>query len=166
MRTHPCSVFVALGMALSAATALAAGSIQVSYLQPERFTDIGLSPKDRDDTLHELTRHFESLATRFLVDGQTLSVAVLDIDLAGEVRPSPRIGQDLRVLRGDADWPRIKFRYSLQTAGQATRSGEQALSDMAYLNRRSRYGDGEPLRYEKPLLDEWFDKQFGRPAAK
>ncbi len=37
---------------------------------------------------------------------------------------------------------------------------------MAYLQRLNRYAGGEPLRYEKHMLDEWFDAQFGSAAAK
>jgi hypothetical protein len=37
---------------------------------------------------------------------------------------------------------------------------------MAYLQRMNRYTSDEPLRYEKPMLDAWFDAQFGSVAAR
>jgi hypothetical protein len=32
---------------------------------------------------------------------------------------------------------------------------------MNYLNHTNRYFDGEPLRYEKSMIDEWFEKTIG-----
>ena len=86
---------------------------------------------------------------------------MLDIDLAGRLIPSARLGRDLRILRGQADWPRIELRYSLEQAGQVIKSGEAQLSDMSYLNHTTRYFDSEPLRYEKQMIDDWFEKTIG-----
>jgi hypothetical protein len=65
------------------------------------------------------------------------------------------------VLRGAADWPRIQLRFSLEQNGQVLKSGEAQLSDMNYLNHINRYFDGESLRYEKQMIDDWFEKTIG-----
>jgi hypothetical protein len=70
------------------------------------------------------------------------------------------------VLKGGADWPRIKLRYTLEAAGQAARGAEQNIADMAYLHRIAGSRAGESLHYEKRMLDEWFAAQFGAAAGK
>ena len=154
------SIIVPFILALSAAAAQAAGTVQVSYVQPEKFADAANSRHEIDNTLRLLTGHFEALARRHLADGQKLSIEVLDIDLAGEVRHSRRFLQDVRVLKGGADWPRIKLRYTLESAGQVSRGDEQVVSDMAYLQRISRYPESEALHFEKRMLDDWFVARF------
>ena len=153
-------------LTLCAAAAQAAGTVQVSYVQPDKFADAANSRHEIDNTLRQLTGHFEALGQRYLADGQKLSIEVLDIDLAGEMRPFRRSLQDVRVLKGRADWPHIKLRYTFESSGQAPRSGEQDVSDMAYLQRIGHYGDSDPLRYEKRMLDEWFAAQFGAADAR
>lgn len=167
MRSTTRPVLVSLGLVLAASAALAAGSVQVSYVKADDFADIGHSPYDRQLALQQLTRHFETLASRHLADGQSLTIDVLDVDLAGELRPSARTGYEIRVLRGKADWPRITLRYTLTSGGQAARSGEQQIADMNYLRHISRIGDDEALHAEKHMLEAWFAAQhFDAGAAR
>jgi hypothetical protein len=67
---------------------------------------------------------------------------------------------DLRVLRGGADWPMIQLRYSVEAAGKPLKQGEAKISDQNYLNHMNRYPSSEPLRYEKAMLDDWFKKEI------
>ncbi len=166
MHTTPRSIVVSLGLVLAAAAAQAAGTVTVAYIQPEKFADVGHTRRDVDDALKELTRHFEALAAKHLANDQKLSIEVLDVDLAGEIRPLRRSMQDIRVLKGGADWPHIKLRYTLESAGQTTRSAEQSIADLAYLQRIAGTYGGDPLHYEKRMLDEWFSAQFGAAAAR
>jgi hypothetical protein len=146
---------------LFALTAGSAGAaVSVTYVQPESFSDIPFPTWEREDTLRELTEHFTKLGNS-LPPGQDLRIEVLDIDLAGRAIPSARTGRDIRVMRGRADWPRIQLRFSLEQNGQVLKSGEAQLSDMSYLDHTSRYFDSEPLRYEKQMIDDWFEKTIG-----
>ena len=166
MHCPSCSLLVALGLlVLGSAAAQAAGTVSVSYIQPDKFADAADARRDIEGNLSALTRHLELLGERHLSTGQKLTIEVLDVDLAGEVRPLRRLQQDVRVLKGGVDWPRIKLRYTLESPGQPTRRDEQTVADMAYLQRISRYPDGESLQYEKRMLDEWFVAQFGAAAA-
>jgi hypothetical protein len=63
-------------------------------------------------------------------------------------------------MRGRADWPRIQLRYSLEVPGQPVRAREATVSDMAYMQHVATYGRGEPLIYERHMLDEWFKVEF------
>lgn len=140
----------------SAATAATAAA-SVSYVEPDRFTDVPFTPWERERVLKQLTAHFDKLAAS-LPPGQELKVEVLDLDLAGQTKPNFRGGQDLRVMNGGADWPHIHLRYSITEGGKVIKSGEEKLSNMQYLDRMNRYGNTELLRYEKQMLDDWFKK--------
>jgi hypothetical protein len=151
-------------MALAGLFALAADSagaaVTVTYVAPDKFSDLPFVPWEREDTLKTLTEHFTKLGNS-LPPGQDLRIEVLDVDLAGRAIPSARMGRDLRVLRGQADWPRIQLRYSVEQNGQVLKGGEAQLSDMNYLDHRTSYFDSEPLRYEKQMIDDWFEKTIG-----
>ncbi len=143
-----------VALALAAGSALAAGKAEVSYLKPEKFSDAGRTPSDREETQKLLTAWLQKLALD-LPDGQLLKVEVLDIDLAGEVRPG-RL-HDVRVLRGSADWPRIHLRWALAGPAGAATSGDVQLADMAYLQGTSAgEAHNDNLFFEKRMLSKWF----------
>lgn len=153
-----------LALAGAPAPARAAGVVTVNFLEPSRYADAGR--RDRFDdapTLAALAKHLEQLGTRRLPEGQTLAVDVLDVDLAGEFRPTSR-GLDLRVLRGAADWPRLKLRYVLSENGKELDRGEDSLSDLDYLNSTLPGASSDTLAHEKRLLDDWFTRRFATPA--
>ncbi len=166
MRRATRSIALSCGLVLAAAAAQAAGSVRVSFVHPEGFSDARDAGPDRDVNLRELKRYLEALAARHVGDGQTLTIEVLDVDLAGELRFSRRATRELRVLNGRADWPRIKLRTTLESAGQPARRVEQTVADMAYLQHIGRKADNESLHHEKRMLDAWFAAQFGSADAK
>ena len=151
---------VCLGLTFCVFAAQAAGTVTVSFVEPEKFADARDARLDSSDNLRVLAGHIESAASRYMADGQKLSVEVLDVDLAGEVRPSRRFHQDVRVLKGGADWPRVTLRYTLESPGQPVRRVEQTISDMAYLQRSNGLAYRDALSHEKRMLDEWFKGQF------
>lgn len=137
----------------------ASAAVTVTFVQPESYRDLPFSPIDREHVLRDMGEHFAKLE-KALPPGQDLKIDVLDFDMAGRLVPNFRATQDLRVLRGGADWPHMKVRYTLSANGQVITSGEDQLSDMAYLDRINRYSDGDTLRYEKRMVDDWFNKKF------
>jgi hypothetical protein len=143
-----------------------AGTANVKFVDPGRYSDAGPSGWERDDNLKVLASHLQELARRQLPEGQTLNIEVLDVDLAGEVRPR-RNGYMLRVTRGMADWPQMTVRYTLQDAsGQTLRQAEDHLSDPSYQQRTMDFSNRDPLRYEKRMLDDWFRKTFSQAQAR
>lgn len=166
LRPHAFALGIAFAMQIAGPAAHAAGTVQVSYTQPDKFVDAGNSRSDIADTLQQLSRHFETLAGRYLPDGQVLSIEVLDIDLAGAVHPWRVAAHDIRVVKGQADWPRIQLRYTLESAGQAPRKAEQWVTDMGYLQRIGGRYASESLGYEKRMLAEWFSAEFGAAGGK
>jgi hypothetical protein len=155
MRIHSHTLLLALAT-VAASPGTAAGEVSVSAAKPARFSDAGATPAAERATLEALTRHLQALGKRYLPADQTLKVEMLDIDLAGAVRPSARAGADLRILNGGADWPRIKLRYVLESNGQPLLGGEESVADMDYANGFSGTRGADPLRHEKRMLDAWF----------
>jgi Protein of unknown function (DUF3016) len=156
------SVVPLLAALLVAGAAQAAGTVQVSFVKPENFADVRDRTYTSEQNLKALERVITSVAQPYVADGQTLKIEVLDVDLAGEVRPGART-HDVRVLCGRADWPRITFRWCVE--GGAPRSGEAVVQDMAYLQRLPPTMTDTALVYERRMLDEWFKQQFGKAAG-
>jgi hypothetical protein len=145
----------------AAATAPAfAGPVEVSFIDADRYFDAGDKFRDEARNLRILEEHLKALGQRHLPHGQALKIDVLQVDLAGELRPTRR-GSDMRIARGGADWPRITLRYALQgEGGAAVQQGEETVSDMTY-QMRSTFGFAqESLHYEKRMLTEWFRERF------
>ena len=141
--------------------AQAAGSVQVSFVQPEKFSDAEDDRHDSSQNLRELKRYLEVQAARHVGDGQTLTIEVLDVDLAGELRFDRSRAADVARAAGHG---RLAAHQAALHAGIGRPAGASCRADrahdMAYLDRMNRYADGEMLRHEKRMLDEWFEAQF------
>ena len=155
------SVYLVLACALLASSANAA--VTVTFTHPEKYTDMPFGFYDKERVMKDLHRHFDKLGAT-LPAGQDLKVEILDIDLAGRIEPT-RAFQDIRILRGSADWPAITLRYSLESQGKVLKGGEERIADMSYLLGYNRYHAGENLRYEKQMLDRWFKKTLTAAKA-
>ena len=148
-----------------AALALAAGSsawagVQVTFDNPDDYSDVPFSSRDREQVLAGLENHFTWLG-KSLPPGQDLRIEITDVDLAGREDPARRGAFDVRVMTGRADWPRLRLRYTLEQHGKVIASGNAYLSDMSYLQHINRYSRSDALRYEKRMIDDWFKNTFG-----
>lgn len=151
-----------------AAGGVSAATVSVTFVQPEKFTDASFSrgsatERDLAELQQEMQQHFQRLADRKLAASDTLAIEVLDIDLAGNFEPH-RLARmsDVRVVR-DVTIPRITLRYTLKQGDRVVTGSEEQLSDTAFLWTHNRYSGGDRLRYEKPMLDAWFEKRFAKP---
>ena len=152
-----------MALAALSPSAQARGVIEVNFIEPERYTDIGWRPADRERNLDALGKRLRDKAER-LPDGQTLKVEVLDVDLAGAEFVLLR-HPEIRVLKGRADWPRMQLRYTLSAEGRTLRSGQEQLQDMAYMERSTGLHHTDALAYDLRLLDEWFERRVIRAEA-
>jgi hypothetical protein len=152
-----------LAAALLACAGVAMAGVTVKYDDPEKFQDMPRYDKDRAQIMKDLSEHFAKLGKK-LPAGQDLIITIKDIDLAGREEPTRRRIEDIRILRGGADWPSMQIQYTLQQNGQVIKSGDERVSNMMYLNRLNRY-DNDPLRYEKQMLDDWFREKFEPPKV-
>jgi len=148
-------------LALAACVTAAAGTVTVSFIEPEHYADAGPSRGEREQTLAALGLQMQRLGERYLTAGQSLAVEVLDVDLAGQMRPVGRVPIETRVMRGSADWPRMTLRYTLAGPDGPAVHGEETIADMAYQMQFPRYARMDPLHYEMQMLDQWFRERFG-----
>ena len=138
-----------------------AATVEVRYVEADNFTDIGRSPWDRERALKALTAHLQKLG-QTLPEPQTLRLDVTDVDLAGDIRPWG--WHEVRVLRGQADWPLITLRYTLLEGERTLKSGEVRLSDLAYMQSLTgRDRPGDELAVEKRMVRRWFADTFTAP---
>lgn len=142
------------GFVLSASiamTAAAQAGVTVNFVKPERFTDEDFrSSARRDGIVKEFDKYFHRLGDRYLKDGQTLKIDVLNVDLAGSYEPwRPRF-YDVRIMR-DITPPRFKVRYTLKDGGKVLMSGEENVTDMTYLWGSSARFSSERFAYEKDM---------------
>lgn len=159
--THLISTLVlaTAGAAALAPCAHAAGKVEVEFVHPEQFADIGRGAYERERTLSQLRGMFDDLG-KVLPDGDTLQLQVLDVNLAGELEPWGR-RDDLRVMRGRADWPKMHLRYTLLENGRTVKSGDARLSDMNYLmNAGATAGIHGPLQFEQRMVKRWMEDTF------
>jgi hypothetical protein len=153
---------------VAAGSAQAAGSVEVSFIEPARYSDAGRNPSEARRNEVTLEQFIRRLGDRHLADGQVLKIDVLDVDLAGTVRPARGSGLDIRIVRGSADVPHIRLRYALSEGGAVVRTAEETLTDLNYARHTGDYATGDPLRHEKRMLSDWFKANFvaGKAAAR
>ena len=150
---------LATGVMLCATSAGAA--VTVSFVDSDRYTDIGAHVADPQQAMNEIARHLERLGERYLAPQQALKIEVLDVDLAGRVRWVGRSMRELRILDGTGDGPGIRLRYTLESGGSVITTREETLTDRGYLSAHGAVHSGESLYYEKRMLSDWFRARFG-----
>lgn len=150
----------AAAIIFTVASASAGAEANVSYLNTAEMTDVPRHPKDLESMEYTFTELLKQLSNR-LPAGQVLKVEFLDIDLAGDVFPRVPV-RDIRVTKGQADWPRIHLRYSIEQDGKVLRGGESKLADPNYQMGVNMYSQ-ELYAYEKQMLDAWFRKEILPP---
>jgi hypothetical protein len=147
------------GLLLLSAGAASAG-VDVKFIDPDKFTDLPFVSWKKQQALDDIAEHFKDLA-KTLPSGQDMTIEVLDVDLAGREQPNRFSLDDIRIMHGGADWPRMHLRYTLTDHGQVVKSGEAQLSDKSYADHINMYPSDERLRYEKQMIDEWWQKTIG-----
>ena len=158
------SLLAALLMGTSLfAPARAAGTIDVVFAEPGRFVDAGRGEAEVERTLRAMEAAFQALSRR-LPEGHHLAVRVTELDLAGEIKPA-RMGRELRVLTGRADWPRMTLSYTLSESGRTLKSGESKIADMSYLQRPLGNRQDQPFAYEERMIERWFVDTFEATAT-
>lgn len=141
--------------------------LNMEFVDADRYTDANLrhaSRHDCDYVCKELQSHLTKLSAQYLASGQTLSMEIQNIDLAGRFEPWRFNAQNVRYLR-EVAWPRMEVRYELTANGNVLASGEESVSDRHYLMQINPYSDNNDLRFERYMLDEWFRVRFADTGA-
>ncbi|AZG15963.1 MULTISPECIES: DUF3016 domain-containing protein [Cupriavidus] len=136
-------------------------ALTVTFLHPDTYQDASRHAGYGSDAqvLQAIRQHLQKLAARGLPPGYALSIEVLDIDLAGYV--DWRYPSGLRIVR-DATWPRMTLRYVLTHGDETLATREERIHNMHFNWGVNLYGPSDPLRYEKAMLDDWFERAIAR----
>ena len=137
--------------------------VQVEYLQPEMFADVGnhrfSDEKMRAAYLGELRGHLARRASKLLATGELLSVSITEVDMAGEFEAWRPPLVEARIVT-DIYPPRIDLTFRLAADdGKVIKEGTRRLRDPAFLGVANLYS-GDPLRYEKALIDRWLEQEL------
>jgi hypothetical protein len=152
----------------AAEAAKPAAQVSITFVAPEKFTDVKSdsmdSERDRDYLLGELKSHMESLAKNYLAAGQTLEIRVTDVDLAGDFEPWRGIDfQHIRIVK-DVYPPRMALEFRLTAAdGKVVAEGKRRLQDLGYLMSVS-MPTSDALRYDKEMIRDWLRQEFKRAS--
>ena len=161
-----CMVILAVGCstATDQAAMRPASRVSVTFVQPERFTDVKdsllASPKGTADLLAEIDRYLHAAGERYVPPGRALEIQVTNIDLAGEFEPwrGPQFDR-IRIMR-DIYVPRFELTFRLTDGtGAVVKEGRRVLVDQLYLNSAA-LNDGDRLYYDKLLLRGWLRQEF------
>ncbi len=156
--------FIALAAAaavVAAFPAWAAGKVEVSFKAAHGWADAGRGGVEIERTQARIGQVLKAQAPR-LPEGQSLKIVVTDIDLAGTMRPV-RGGQEVRVVNGKADWPRISLHYVLRSGDRVLREADETVAEMNYFTTLEPRAAREPLPYETQMLERWFVQRFAQP---
>lgn len=151
------------GAVLLSAVALcgpADAALRAASGDPGRFTDADRAGgiMTAEAATDQLVRFLERLGER-LPPGSDLDIRILDIDLAGRIAPERALSPSTRIMDGTT-WPRVRLSYTLKQGGRTVRSAEELVSRQDYLARPTARFAGDPLRFEKTMLAEWFANRF------
>lgn len=143
-----------------------AAEVEVSWEQPEKYSDIYASQETRkkfqERVFAIIEKHFSYLTAK-LPETIILKVVVSDIDLAGSVHQNIH---RIRVMTHVFS-PRIKFSYQLLDDNNVVLvSGEENLKDRNYLSGKSLRYSNQFLGYEKNMLEKWFYSTFSDRLVK
>lgn len=141
------------------------GKVKIEWQNPDKYIDVRPSNQSRkrfqESTFNKLEAFLEKLAEK-LPEGQSLTMTVTNLDLAGHVWPGHMAGmnstQEIRVIKR-VDFPRMYFSFSLLDAdGNIVKQGDEELKDMSFQDRTIGRTQNDALRYEKNMLESWFNK--------
>ena len=149
-----------LAFALLCTLSITSARAAATYADPGRFTDADRAGglMTANGAAQALADRIEGLARR-LPPGQELDAEILDIELAGRLAPELDPSGSRRVMDAST-WPRIRLRYVLTAGGRVLTRGEDLLSWQDYLRRATARFAGDPLRFEKAMLAEWFETRI------
>lgn len=145
-------------------SAQSTSAIKVQWKDFDDYRDVRAATEPKGTFHKRVKKSFDKFFNDYgkeLPAGQTLSIEIKDLDLAGHVQMSGT--RDFRVMR-DIDFPRMEFSYTLTGAdGNVIKQGEAKIKDMNYLYHEKswkRYREG--FYYEKRMFREWYEDTLGK----
>jgi len=139
---------------------------QVTLIEGKKFIDYQLTNYSRSKSLSILEKDFNKvfvkLSKKYFKNGQSISVTVTNLDLAGDIRFN--IGnnnQDIRVVK-DASPMKLYFNYKiLAKDGTVVSEGEYKIKEFLRLSSHtSRLKQRGHLSHFIPFLEKWFETEL------
>ena len=155
------SSLIALSLAMAGfASGSAQATVRVAFTNPAGYRDIDRAGgvQRPDATLAQIAAYLRRVG-RTLPPGQDLDIQILDVNLAGVSNQDLGGLQTTRVLNGTT-WPSIRLRYTLRQNGRVVQAAEELVADREYLSRPNLQFAEDPLRFEKNMLQDWFNARF------
>lgn len=138
-------------------------AISVTWLNPEKYRDVDTANmnkiKYRQQVMDNLEKYIHKELADYAVKGQTITINVHDLDLAGDVRPI--IGQinDIRIVKSIYP-PMIDIQYVLSDAkGSVIKENRKKYRDLGF-NVSSISSSRHSFGYEKAMLKKLFKSEF------
>jgi Protein of unknown function (DUF3016) len=129
---------------------------QVAYLNLENFDEVQRDPTHDTSWAEGLGGYFVSRAKSALGEGQSLTVVITNMRLAGQYQPGG--SSNMRVVTPGTP-PRMDLSFRLLAAdGKVLSEGSRKLVDANFLTRRARHGGAHA--YEKNLIDDFIRKEI------
>ena len=113
-------------------------------------------------TLKLLETKIHEQAKKYLPDGQSIEIAVTDLDLAGDLRMTGarQDHRDVRLVK-DIYPARMQFHYRLLDAsGQVLEEGDASLRSRMPSGAGIRASGNKSLAIERKMLSNWFKTRF------
>jgi hypothetical protein len=161
---------VSAGLAADPAPDTPETPMSVVFVHPERFADVkdGVFASDTGKAriLDDLGQCMREAGQRYVPAGFSVEVRVTEVDLAGDFEPwRGSQFERVRVYR-DIYSPRIDLEFLVTDGeGRLVREGRRSLRDLSYL-QRAVLRPGDPLRFEKDMLRDWFRDEFAVRAER
>lgn len=166
-------VFAGLLCAALSAPAAAQGVAELSFSEPEHFTDLvaptGTIGETDPALMAELRERLMAVMSARLRDGQKLAVAITNVDLAGRMEllgmkdgrwlATP---QQLRIYRPDTP-PRISVQYALIENDAVIAHGTEDLSDPDWGTQAAVLPETGSLDPVTDLFERWLVSLLGQP---
>ena len=140
-----------------------AGEAKVTWLEPEKYSDIRPGNETRDNFKERIFKEFDSMFSSIakkLPEGYQMDVTVTDLDLAGEINGMySKFGWDIRVIK-ELYWPRMSFSYVLKNEkNEIIGSAKEELKDMNFMTSIGMHRSRSSFDFEEKMLNDWFKAQ-------
>ena len=164
-RQFRCALIVLLlpGCAAAALDPEHVSNISVTFVEPEKFTNVRRTEWEQNSRtlLAARAKFMQDTGEHTLPPDMMLFIKVTDVKLAGDFEPwlGPPFNQT-RIIKSVYP-PRIVLEFRLlDDRGRIVKQGKRYLTDVDYQRRDAQLRE-EYLRYEKNMLRDWFQDEFG-----
>lgn len=149
----------------SQASAPTAAEVKVTWLNPEKYTDIRPATGSKASYQKQVIKEFDKIWADFakkLPAGYRLEVTIKDLDLAGDVNPMYQIDHnDIRVVK-DIYFPRMNLDYVLfnENKQEIAAIKDEKIKDMGFMMSSPKGYGHRQFAYEAAMLDKWFSRNI------